>query len=35
MLINKNYESVIYNGKHFAYMPKQLKFLNKYIAVKL
>ena len=33
--VNKNYESVIYNGKHFANMPKQLKFLNKYIAVKL
>ena len=28
-------QPTIYNGKHFANMPKQLKFLNKYIAVKL
>ena len=33
-LITKNKETLIYNRKINAYIPKQLKFLNKLIALK-
>ena len=30
-----NYETLIGNGKNYDNLPKQLKFLNKYIALEL